>query len=152
MVDGPGRVARAEMLVRCPPGQVFDAFANPGRITQFWLAETSGPLAPGAHVEWKFMVPGARNTVRVTDFQTPRRIAFDWSDGTSVAISFEPHGTLATIVSVEMTGFAEDAPVDIVVDAASGFSIVLCDLKTLLENGRSAHLVRDKAQLIAEGR
>jgi hypothetical protein len=29
-----------------------------------------------------------------------------------------------------------------------GFTIVLCDLKTLLESGRSANLVRDKAELI----
>ena len=31
---------------------------------------------------------------------------------------------------------------------AEGFAIVLCDLKTLLESGRSANLVRDKAELI----
>ena len=29
-----------------------------------------------------------------------------------------------------------------------GFAIVLCDLKTLLETGESANLVRDKAALI----
>ena len=34
-------------------------------------------------------------------------------------------------------------------DTIEGFSIVLCDLKTLLETGRSANLVRDKAELIA---
>lgn len=34
--------------------------------------------------------------------------------------------------------------------ATEGFSIVLCDLKTLLESGRSAGLVRDKARLIAQ--
>ena len=31
---------------------------------------------------------------------------------------------------------------------AFNFSIVLCDLKTLLESGRSANLVKDKAELI----
>lgn len=36
------------------------------------------------------------------------------------------------------------------VNATEGFSIVLCDLKTFLETGRSANLVRDKAKLIAE--
>lgn len=30
------------------------------------------------------------------------------------------------------------------------FVMVLCDLKTLLETGRSANLVRDKARLIAD--
>jgi hypothetical protein len=35
------------------------------------------------------------------------------------------------------------------VNATEGFTIVLCDLKTLLESGRSANLVRSKAALIA---
>jgi hypothetical protein len=35
-----------------------------------------------------------------------------------------------------------------VVNATEGFSIVLCDLKVLLESGHSANLVKDKAQLI----
>lgn len=36
-----------------------------------------------------------------------------------------------------------------VVAATEGFSIVLCDLKTRLENGRTAKLVQDKALLSA---
>ena len=34
-------------------------------------------------------------------------------------------------------------------NATEGFSIVLCDLKTFLESGKSANLVRAKAELIA---
>ncbi len=47
---------------------------------------------------------------------------------------------------VVASGFKEVAQA---VGAAEGFSIVLCDLKTLLESGTSANLVRDKAELIA---
>jgi hypothetical protein len=39
--------------------------------------------------------------------------------------------------------------VEQVVNATEGFSIVLCDLKILLESGQSANLVRAKAELIA---
>ena len=51
-------VVTAEMLIRRPPGEVFAAFANPAILRKFWLRDASGPLAPGARVQWKFMVPG----------------------------------------------------------------------------------------------
>lgn len=138
--------AKAEMLVRCPVAEVFDAFVRPETITRFWLESTSGPLCAGASVEWHFMVPGAVETVTVTAFDVPRHIAFDWSDGIKVDLQFTPLGETASQVAVVATGLGDEA----VVDATEGFSIVLCDLKILLESGRSGNLVRDKAELIAK--
>jgi uncharacterized protein YndB with AHSA1/START domain len=139
-------IAKASMLIRRPVAEVFDAFVNPDTITKFWLESTTGPLAEGAQVGWHFMVPGATETVTVTAFEDQRRIAFDWSDGNSVDMGFEAHGNDTTCLAVEVTGFENE---NAVVNATEGFSIVLCDLKTLLESGRSANLVRDKAELIA---
>lgn len=134
------------MLVRCPVAEVFDAFVSPARITRFWLEATTGPLAKDARVEWRFMVPGATEVVTVTGFDDQHRIAFDWSNGVSVSMDFREHGNRATQITVEATGFGQ---VDEIVNATEGFSIVLCDLKTLLETGSSANLVRDKAELIS---
>ena len=53
-----GRAIEASMLIRRPPGEVFAAFVNPMMLRKFWLSDASGPLAPGARVKWKFMVPG----------------------------------------------------------------------------------------------
>ena len=141
--------AKAEMLIHSTVESVFDAFVNPATILKFWLAKTSGPLAPGATVQWEFMVPSAQETVRVTAFSAPRHLAFDWSDGIHVEMKFTAKTGNATVVSVDASGF-KDA--DESNGATEGFSIVLCDLKTLLESGRSAHLVRDKAALIAGGK
>lgn len=58
----------------------------------------------------------------------------------------EPDG--ATVVAVQASGFSAEDEVDQVVDATEGFSLVLCDLKTLLESGRSANLVKDTSELI----
>jgi uncharacterized protein YndB with AHSA1/START domain len=141
--------ARAEMLIRSSAQSCFDAFANPDTIVKFWLDKTSGPLAPGAVVIWQFMVPGAEDTVTVTDFSPPGHLALTWSDGSTVEMDFTPQGPSATVVRVVAKGFktAEES-----VGATEGFSIVLCDLKTLLESGSSANLVRDKAALIASGK
>jgi uncharacterized protein YndB with AHSA1/START domain len=142
-------IARASILIRRPVAEVFDAFVRPDKITQFWLESTTGPLAKGAQVTWCFMVPGATQTVTVTEFEAKRRIAFDWSDGNHVNMDFDPRPNGATRVSVAVTGFVDGSKVDQAVNATEGFSIVLCDLKTLLESGRSANLVKDKAELIA---
>jgi len=140
-------IAKAKMLIRRPASDVFDAFAQPETITKFWLKSTTGPLFEGAKVEWEFMVPGAKEKVSVTAFERPRRIAFSWSNGLNVDMAFTERDG-ATVVAVQATGFRGEDAVDQVVDATEGFSIVLCDLKTLLESGRSANLVKDKAELI----
>jgi uncharacterized protein YndB with AHSA1/START domain len=143
------QLAKATMLIRRPVAEVFEAFVDPEKITKFWLESTTGPLAKGALVSWRFMVPGATETVRVTAFEVPQRIAFDWSDGVSVRMNFEEHDKRATRIAVEVTGFRNQNAVEEIMNATEGFSIVLCDLKTLLETGRSANLVKDKAELIA---
>ena len=142
--------AHTEMPIRCAPDDVFDAFVDPQRIRQFWLRDTSGPLAPHARVEWDFMVPGARDTVAVTAFEVNRRIAFDWSDGQSVDMRFHAHDVGATRIAVTVSGFVGDDAAAHAIDATEGFAIVLCDLKGLLETGASGGMVRDKAALIAE--
>lgn len=139
-------IAQASMLIRRPVAEVFDAFVNPDTITKFWLESTTGPLGKGARVKWNFMVPGASDTVTVTTFEVNRRITLEWSDGNSVSMVFEAHGNDATRLAVEAPGLENEGEA---LNATEGFSIVLCDLKTLLENGRSANLVRDKAALIA---
>ena len=95
------------------------------------------------------MVPGATERVNVTAFHEPRHVAFGWSNsGLDVDMTFFEEQKGVTVVSVEVRGFESQSGTDQVVNATEGFSIVLCDLKILLESGRSAHLVKDKAELI----
>ena len=142
-------VARAKMLIRRPAVEVFNAFVQPDLITKFWLKGTTGPLGQGAQDEWQFMVPGATERVHATAFDQPHHIAFVWSEsGLGVDIRFVEKQNGITAVSVEVRGFESDGGTDQVVNATEGFSIVLCDLKVLLESGRSASLVKDKAELI----
>jgi len=135
------------MLIRRPPGEVFASFVNPQTLRKFWLQDASGPLAPGARVEWQFMVPGATAKVVVTRFEAPRALSFDWPD-MHVDMNFELFEDGATLVDVAVGGFAGPDAMGKATGTIEGFSIVLCDLKTLLETGESARLVRDKAALI----
>ncbi|CAN7207118.1 SRPBCC domain-containing protein [Polaromonas sp. LjRoot131] len=147
------QIARAEMLIRRPAPDVFDAFVQPELIKKFWLKDTTGPLGQGAQVEWEFMVPGATERVQVAAFDAPRRIAFTWREGgLDVDMAFSEELPGITTASVEVRGFERDGGTDPVVNATEGFSIVLCDLKVLLETGASPGLVKDKAELVARAR
>lgn len=142
-------IASVEMLIRKPAKDVFNAFVEPRTIEEFWLKSASGPLAKGAIVEWEFMVPDARETVTVTEFIASQVIAFSWSDGIAVKMEFDPQDENSTRLSVTATGFDGTNGLSQAVNATEGFTIVLCDLKSLLETGRSGNMVRDKAVLIA---
>ena len=141
----------ASMLIRRPPGEVFSAFVNPQTLRKFWLSNASGPLAPGARVQWEFMVPGATAKVTVTRFEATRHLAFDWDDAMHVDMSFEPFGEGGTRTVVAVSGFEGADALAEATGTVEGFAIVLCDLKTLLETGESPNLVRDKAALIVAG-
>ena len=52
-------------------------------------------------------------------------------------------------VDVQVKGFKGRKAVAEAVATTEGFAIVLCDLKSLLETGKSGGMVRDKAVLIA---
>jgi uncharacterized protein YndB with AHSA1/START domain len=142
-------VAKAKMLIRRPAAEVFNAFVQPELITKFWLKGTTGPLAQGAQIEWQFLVPGATERVHVTAFDAPHHLAFTWAEGgLIVEMRFVEKQRDITVASVEARGFGSEGGADAVADATEGFSIVLCDLKVLLESGHSASLVKDKAELI----
>jgi uncharacterized protein YndB with AHSA1/START domain len=139
----------ASMLIRRGPSEIFEAFVDPVMLRKFWLDSASGPLAEGAVVTWGFKVPGVSDTVRVTRFERPRALLIRFSDGENVAMGFEFHDGDATRVTVTCTDFPESADLlSRATSTAEGYALVLSDLKTLLETGRSANLVRDKAELI----
>ncbi len=136
------------MLVRRAAAEIFDAFVDPDVLGRFWLDSASGPLAAGATVTWRFKVPGVTDEVTVTRFDRPRQLSIRFSDGVEAALTFDSLAADATRVAISCTGFPEQGSLGRAVDTAEGFTIVLCDLKTLLETGRSANLTRDKAELI----
>ena len=144
-------VVHATMLIRRPPGEVFAAFVNPQTLRKFWLRDASGPLGPKARVEWHFMVAGASASVVVTAFESPRRIAFTWDGQMQVELTFEPFVDGGTRLAVAVSGLDSKQLLSQATNVVEGFSIVFCDLKTLLEKGESANLVRDKAALIEAG-
>jgi uncharacterized protein YndB with AHSA1/START domain len=146
--------ARIELLIHCPIDTAFAAFVEPEVLCKFWLESASEPLRPGGRTRWTFLVPGAAAELRVLQWDPPTRILTAWDDGTTVEWSFAAHSGGGTVITINQTGFAGEGPdaVTSALDATQGFTLVLCELKALLEGGVSLHAVRDKAALIEASR
>jgi uncharacterized protein YndB with AHSA1/START domain len=137
------------MLIRRPPAAVFAAFVEPEQITKFWFSRTTGPLAPGAVVQWEWEPYDVAATVTVHAFEPERRIVTEWpgaSGPTTVEYRFvaQPDGT--TWVEITERGFRAQgaALVQEVADSTQGFTLVLAGLKAWCEHGLQLDLIWDR--------
>jgi len=86
---------QAQMLIRRPVADVFEAFVNPQITTKFWFTKSSGRLELGKKVRWDWEMFGVGDVLTVKEFEENRRILVEWdNDPTAVnmgvrTISFE---------------------------------------------------------------
>lgn len=135
------------MLVRRPPGEVFDAFIDPTITTRFWFTKSSGKLEPGAKVTWEWEMYGVSADVHVKAIERPSRILIEWGKpSTTVEWLFTSLGAEATLVQISNTGFrgTDEEVVGMALDCMGGFSLVLAALKAWLEHGIALDVVADR--------
>ena len=146
MTRGDPPVVKAEMLIRRPASEVYEAFVDPAVTIRFWFTHGSGRLEPGATVRWSWAMYGAFTDTRVIDLDPGRRILVEWDDPPNRVewvFSERPDGT--TFVSITNSGFAGtgEQVVAQALDAMGGFSFVLAGAKAWLEHGIELGLVAD---------
>src|SRR6185436_16695173 len=94
-------VAKAEMLIRRPVDEVFEAFVEPSITSKFWFTRGSGRLEPHKVVTWEWAMYDLSIRVTVKAVEPNRRILIEWpgyGGPTTVEWSFvpRPDGTLVT--------------------------------------------------------
>lgn len=140
-------VVSAQMLIRRPVAEAFEAFVNPEVTTRFWFTRSSGRLEPGKEVRWDWEMFGVGTQVRVKAMEQNRRILIEWDDPPCpVEWQFQPRGDQAALVKVSNWGFrgSEDEVLHQAVDSKGGFTMVLAGLKAWLEHGIVLNLVPDQ--------
>lgn len=140
-------VVKAEMLIRRPVEQVFEAFVDPTITTKFWFTKSSGRLEEGRHVQWDWEMYGVSDNINVEELEQNERILIRSSDGTMVEWLFQARTDNETFVTITNSGFSGDGD-DIIsraIDSMGGYTMVLCGLKALLEHNIILNLVPDKA-------
>jgi len=140
--------AKAEMLVRRPVKEVYEAFVNPEVTTKFWFTKSSGKLESGKKVVWEWEMYGVSTPVEVKALEKDRRNLIEWAGYAgpeTVEWTFTPYGDGATFVTVTNSGFHgnEDEIVKQALDSTGGFTWLLAGLKAYLEHNVQLNLVAD---------
>jgi uncharacterized protein YndB with AHSA1/START domain len=135
------------MLIRRPPAEVFQAFADPAVTTKFWFTKSSGKMTQGANLQWDWEMFGVSTKVAVKEVENNKRILFEWNDDKplTVELRFIPSAGGATFVQVTETGLSGtgDEIVSHIAGSTAGFTKVLCALKALLEHDVALAVVAD---------
>ena len=148
MTPAHAPIARAEMLIRKPVSDVFEAFVDPAITTKFWFTKSSGRLETGKQIQWDWEMYGVSAQVVVKAVETNQRILIEWpgySGPTTVEGKFAPQEDATTFVSIAEAGFTgnQDELLKQVADSTQGFTLVLAGLKALLEHDVRLNLVAD---------
>lgn len=141
--------SKAEMLIRRPVSEVFEAFVDPAVTTRFWFSHGSGRLAPAAEVTWVWEMYGVSSTVLVKEFEQDKRLVIEWTSEehpTTVEWVFTARPDNTTFVSITESGFTGDGDTVAAhaMGSVEGFTLVLAGLKALLEHKIELNLVSDR--------
>ena len=142
-------IAKAEMLIRKPVAEVFEAFANPAITSQFWFSKGSGRLEAGKQVTWTWEMYNFSVPVNVKAIEPNARILVEWmAFGTPTPIEWifktRPDGTTFVTVTNQVFPGSETEAVQLALDSTEGFAFVLAGAKALLEHNVQLNLVPDR--------
>jgi uncharacterized protein YndB with AHSA1/START domain len=142
-------MAKAEMLIRKPPAEVFNAFVDPAITTRFWFTKSSGKLEPGVGVIWTWEMYDFSVKATVKEVVPDELLVVEcegYGAPTTIEWRFTPHDDDATFVSITNSGFVGngDEAVEQAISSTEGFTFVLAGLKAMLEHDLDLNLVGDR--------
>ncbi len=143
-------VARAQLLIRKPVRQVFEALVDPAITSRFWFSKSSGRLEPGKRIRWDWEMYGQHTDVDVKSIETNKRILIEWNGPENPSLvewTFEDKGNNTTFVVVKNWGFqgTADKVVAEAIDSTGGFTFLIAALKVFLEHAIEPNFVVDHA-------
>jgi uncharacterized protein YndB with AHSA1/START domain len=144
-----GPLAKAEMLIRKPVAEVFEAFVNPALTSRFWFTKGSGRLETGRQITWEWEMYDVSVQVDAKAVEENARILIEWPGQgapTMVEWVFTSRPDHTTFVSITNRGFSGDPEriVQQAIDSTEGFTLVLAGAKAFLEYNVMLNLVADR--------
>jgi uncharacterized protein YndB with AHSA1/START domain len=141
-------VARAQMLIRKPAAEVFEAFVDPQITRRFWFTKSTGRLEAGKQIVWTWEMYNHSVPVNVKEVEANKRIVIEWGNHdsmTTVEWVFTPYENDTTYVTITNSDFHGDGDkvVSDALDSKGGFTWVLAGLKALLEHDIELNAIAD---------
>ena len=135
------RSFQVQLKIRKPVAEVFDAVANPKKLSGYFVQTASGPLTEGATVMWSFAEAPGEFPVKVRQVVANERIVLLWpaAEGgrdITVEMEFKPLEGGATMVQIGESGW-RDTPNEVEGSYGNcgGWMQMLCAMKAYLEYG-----------------
>lgn len=135
------RSFEVQLKIRKPVGVVFDAVADPKKLSGYFTRTASGPLVAGSTVMWSFVEAPGEFPVKVREVERDSRIVLQWESAeggydTTIEMRFLPLEGDATMVQIRESGWRDTpAGVKASYDNCGGWMHMSCSLKAYLEYG-----------------
>ena len=139
--------AEAQMLIRRPVAEVFEAFIDPDITKHFWFTKGSGKLEVNKTVTWEWEMYNVKATVLAKEIIQNEKIVLEWGEpARTVAFTFKQLNKDSTYVVVTESGFrlTGDELLTEIKGSTGGFTTVLDGLKAFLEHHIHLNLIADK--------
>lgn len=147
MTNNKSICAEAQMLIRKPVEEVFEAFINPSITRNFWFTKGSDRLEVDKKITWEWEMYNVSTTVVAREILQDQKIVFEWDDPSkTVELKFKELDDESTFVTVTEYGYNKkgDELLAIIKDSTAGFTTVLDGLKAFLEHRINLNLIADK--------
>jgi len=147
MSENKSRCAEAQMLIRKPAAEVFNAFIDPEVTKNFWFTKSSGKLELNKEVTWEWEMYKVSTKVLAREIIPGKKILYEWNNpARTVEFIFQSINDHSTYVIVTECGFDQtgDELIAAIKGSTGGFTTVLDGLKAFLEHGMNLNLIADK--------
>jgi len=143
------KFAGAQMRIRKPVAEVFEAFIDPEITKHFWFSKGTAKLEVGKSIVWEWEIYDVSTEVFVKEIIPNKKITIDWGEDstlTTVDFVFEVLSDGSTYVTIKHYGFTQtgDKLLVAIRDSTGGFTTVLDGLKAYLEHHINLNLIADK--------
>ncbi|MCG3174559.1 MAG: hypothetical protein GMKNLPBB_02804 [Myxococcota bacterium] len=132
---------QVQLKIRKPVPEVFDAVANPEKLSGYFTRSASGPLVTGVTVKWSFPEFPGEHDVQVIEVVKNERIVLEWeaTEGgylTRTEMLFKAIDAQNTMVQITESGWRDNPQgLESSYGNCSGWTHMLCCLKGYVEYG-----------------
>ncbi|SFC91272.1 Uncharacterized conserved protein YndB, AHSA1/START domain [Bacillus sp. OV322] len=130
----------AKFKILKPANEVFEAIADPERMSNYWFSSGTGRVEQGKTITWRYDEYNAEVVINVLEVEANKKVMFSWGgrgQETIVKITLKKLDDTSTIIEVNEAGLREDDPeiVNKMIGQKEGWVYMLTCLKGYLENG-----------------
>ena len=147
MTINKAKCAEAQMLIRKPVEEVYEAFINPAITKNFWFTKGSDRLEVNKSITWSWEMYNVSTPVVAKEILQDQKIVFEWDNATkTVEINFTELDDDSSFVTIIESGYDKtgDELIAAIKDSTAGFTTVLDGLKAFLEHRINLNLIADK--------